>query len=278
MAENEKQPELKPARFGKVIKKSFSDIWDYLGLVIVSSAICTLILLLPGMLSLFLGHIPGAGTVVKVAGSFVVLLIFPPVLAGVFAMAYRIVYKRSPGLLDIALGFKDLLLHSWLIALINIVVIGILLTDIAFFFGLFGPLKGSLIGYIVGALSLYLLLMWMMMTMYQLPALVAQKPLGQQRGALPAVKKSFLLAIGNPGFTIKLFVVILGFSVLGILSVVAARISPIIGVFAVLSIVVMLVLYAGAVSIILTHALRELFIRYGVIEEPSDTPVDEWER
>jgi len=81
--------------------------------------------------------------------------------------------------------------------------------------------------------------------------------MGQRQGWLPAVKKSLLLAAGNLLFTIGLFVVTLGFGILCALSVIG-----------------MLALYVGAVSVLLTHALRELYVRYGVVEEPPEAVED----
>jgi hypothetical protein len=89
------------------------------------------------------------------------------------------------------------------------------------------------------------------------PAVAVQRPMGQRQGWLPAVKKSLLLAAGNLLFTIGLFVVTLGFGILCALSVIG-----------------MLALYVGAVSVLLTHALRELYVRYGVVEEPPEAVED----
>lgn len=276
--ENEEQVNLKPARLGRALKKGLRDTWDYLGLVLVASAIFTLVALLPAFGTLVETINPTARPWPEIVGSVLAVILLPLVLTGIFRMAYKIVYRDDPGITNIASGFGELLLSGWLLALINILVIGVLVVDIAFFFGRIGPLKGSWFGYIIGALSIYALIIWLMMAMYQLPTLVAQRPRGQREGAIAAVKKSFLLVMGNPGFTTELFIAILGTSILCVLSVIGARISPVVAVFAVLSILVMLVLYAGTVSILLTHALRELFIRYGVVEDQPDVVVDAWER
>jgi hypothetical protein len=255
---NEEQTGLPRARLGLALKKGFRDTYDYLGLVIGSTLISGFLVLASMFLrQLLAGHV--AGLWADIGWFAAIVLVGAPFLAGVFRMGYKIVYRDDPGLGDLVSGFRELLLGSWALAGINVFVVGMLLVDAAFFFGILGPLKGNVIGHALGALILYVLLMWCMMAMYQLPALAAQGPLGQRRGAVAAVKKSFLFVAHNPGFTIGLFVAILGFGILCILSVIG-----------------MLILSVGAASILLTHATRELFIRYGVVEEPEVPKDDSW--
>ncbi|MEN6371516.1 MAG: hypothetical protein ABFD64_05825 [Armatimonadota bacterium] len=259
----EEQVDISPARFGKALKKGFFDVYDRFGLTIAASLIWAVITAVP----LGLGWDLWTGNPSKfrifLAGLTIAVFIGTPVFAGIFKMAYKIVYHNDPGLGDILTGARELFLPSLSLALIDIAVISMLVIDALFFMGVFGPLKGKgNLGFsLAGILFLYLLVTWLMTVLYQLPVLAAQKPMGQRKGAVAAIKKSLLLAAHNPGFTIGLFVVILGFSILCAVSAFG-----------------MLILFAGTVSILLTHALRELYIRYKVIEEPPEIGEDKgWE-
>lgn len=255
--ENVEQMRLPPARFGRAMKKGFRDVYDYLGLVVASSLIWSLVWLGLAAGWYALSRAVGVSVGLAVGCSAAALIIVAPLGAGLCRMAYRIVYRDDPSLLDIPDGFRGLLLPSWALAGINAAVTVVLIADAAFFFGAFGPFRGSWVGFALGALCLYLLLVWLMTALYHLPVLAAQRPMGQRRGAVAVIKKSFVLAAHNPGFTIGLFVVTLG-----------------LGILCALSVIGMLILYAGAVSIILTHALRELFVRYEIVEESRETVED----
>jgi uncharacterized membrane protein YesL len=91
-----------------------------------------------------------------------------------------------------------------------------------------------------------------MAAQYQYSILVSQAPLSQPQSALAAIKKSLLLVLGNPGFTIILFVVTLGFGVLCFISGVG-----------------MILLFAGSTAILQANAVKELYARYGIEKAPS---------
>ena len=244
---------LKPISLGQVLKRGFSDAWDRLGLVVASSLVWSLSVIVP--ISIFS---LARNIYMFVAGLVVAWIISTPILIGIFRMAQKVVYRDDPSFGDVMGGFRVLRWSAYAMSAINIGTIAILSMDAVYFLGVTGQTKlPKLLTLGIGVLSVYVLVGWMLAMLYQSPALVAQKPFGQRPGAIQAIKKSWLLAIGNPVFTIGLFVVILGFSVLSALSVIG-----------------MLILYAGVVSIILTRALRELFVRYGVVEESSEENVD----
>lgn len=260
--DKEEQVDLSPTRFGKAVKKGFSDSYDRLGPMIAASLIWTVAVAVPLSIGWEIQRRTAAsGLWFILAGLVAAILVGTPVLAGIFRMAYKIAYHGDPGLGDIWSGARELLRPSLGLALINIGVITMLVVDAIFFMGLFGPFKGSLISSLVGILFLYLLAAWMMTALYHLPVLVAQRPMGQREGAVAAIRKSLLLAAHNPGFTFGFFVVILGFGILCAASVFG-----------------MLILFAGTVSVLLTHALRELYIRYKVVEDKPEIVEDKgWE-
>jgi hypothetical protein len=252
---NNEPIQLKPARLGRTLKKGFSDAYDRLGLVIVASIIWSVATLGPMAVAWEVQRrVHTHWLWIIVAGFAASVLIGTPILAGVFRMAYKIVYRDDPALIDIFIGARELFKAGYGLILLNIIIVGVIVTDIAFFFGWFGPLKGSVLAYVTGSIAIYLLLGWLAAAMYQMPILSAQKSLSQKEGAIPAIRKSLLLIMDNPGFTIGLFVVILGFSVLCVLSRVG-----------------MLILYVGTVSIVLTRALRELYVRYGMVEDTAES-------
>jgi hypothetical protein len=256
--DSEEQAALPAARLGRALKKGIADAYDRLGLMIASSIIWTVAVLAPAAIGAEIQRrIALGGIVYAAAGLGVAALVGSPLLAGVFRMAYRIAYRDDPSLADLLSGFRELLGASWALAAVNLVVVTVLAADAAFFFGMIGPLGRNWLFFGLGTVCLYVLLAWLMAALYQLPVLAAQRPMGQRQGWLPAVKKSLLLAAGNPLFTIGLFVVTLGFGILCALSVIG-----------------MLILYIGAVSVLLTHALRELYIRYGVVQEPPEAAED----
>jgi hypothetical protein len=257
METKEEYIQLQPASLGRVLKRGFADAYDRLGLTVASSLLWSIVVMLP--LAIGWGiqrRYPASSPWLIICGLIIGILISSPIMAGVFKMAQRIVYRDDPSLRDIIEGAREFLASGFALILLNIVVLGMFVVDIAFFAGLFGPLRDHRFLPAMFFVS-YLLLGWLMMMLYQMPALAAQKPLGQKEGVLSAVKKSFLLMSHNPGFTTGLFVVILGFSILCAVSGIG-----------------MLVLYIGTASIVQTHALRELFIRYGVVENVPDTVKD----
>jgi len=252
MEVKEEQIEIRPVSLSRTLSKGVSDVWDHLGLVVASSFIWTAAVTVPLSIGWELQRrLMTTGPWYLLAGLLAALLVGVPLLAGVFKMAYKMVYRDDPSLWDILSGFKELFIPGLGLVLVSLAVAVVLAVNIVFFFGIFGPLKGSFAGYAVGIFSLYLLLIWFAMALYQFPALAAQLLLEQKQGVFPAIKKSFLLVMHNPGFTAGVFVVILGLSILCVVSVIG-----------------MPLLFVGTVAILLTRVLREQFVRYGVIEEP----------
>lgn len=255
---SEERAKLLPASLGRALKRGFVDAWDRFGLVIASSFIWSFAVFVPVVVaSAVQRQLPRTWPFFTSLGLVVAVLIGTPLLAGVYHLAYKVVYRDDPTLGDILAGFRQMLGRSYALVAIDVIAVALFVLDAAFFFGMFGPIRGSLLFVSLGVLCLYGLLAWSMAAMYQFPLLTAQRPMGQREGTLSAVKKSILLFAHNPGFTSGVFVVILGFSALCAVSFIG-----------------MLVLYAGTVSIVLTHALRELYVRYGVVEEPQESEED----
>ena len=179
--------------------------------------------------------------------------------AGVFYHVDKSVYHEYPSLVDTWTGIKTLAWPAAKLFVLDLAVTTLLLGDAVFFltgrrnpaFAIFGVACG------------YAALVWMMTATYHLPLLVAQ--LRMESGPRPfvVVRKSCLLTLDNPGFTVGLFVVIIA---LAILCAVPAFIGA-------------AVFYLGAAAFVLTHALRELFVKYGIVEEEPEVIEDDgWPR
>ncbi len=258
MKREEKNLIPKPAKLGKALRSSVSAAWDNLGLVVLSSFIWAVLVLVPFSFGWDLQRRrPDFYPWPIVAGLIAGIILSSLILPGVFRIARKAAFHEQPELRDIALGAKDLFVSGLALTFANIIAVGVLATDAAFFFGFFGPLKGSGVFYILGMVVCYFLLTWVMVSMYHFPALLAQKPLEQKEGAAAAIKKSVLLFLGCPAYTLALFLVILSFTAICVLSVIS-----------------FFLLFAGTTAFMLTYSLRELFIRYGVIEDTPEAADD----
>jgi len=189
------------------------------------------------------------------------ILYFAPALAvawlaavGVFYYANRSVYHQYPSPADTWVGIRTLLVPALKLLIVDLVVTTILCGDAVFFL----RAKGSSLFPVLGVACGYGLFVWLMMLIYHLPLLVAQ--LGMESGPRPLVivRKSFLLLADNPGFTVGLF-----------LAIIALAVACVVPAF-----VGMALVYLGGAAFVLTHALRELFIRYGIVEEEPEVVQD----
>ena len=172
------------------------------------------------------------------------LALIAPLTAGVFHLANSVVKREDVGIADIFAGARSFLAASWKLAAAQLLVTIILAADVAFFFGLALATK-SFLYVILAALSLYALIFWGMMSLYQWPTLIEQRPT-----TVKTIYRSFLLTADNLLFTSYLFFVIILLSILCLAG--------------------MALLYMGAVAVMAASALRELHRKYGLAEiEPE---------
>jgi hypothetical protein len=247
----------KPASLNKALKLGFRGAYDSLGYVVgasfaafIASAVVFTVMGLIG------GRVRGAGPVGLV-------LIVPGLLAawlcavGIFYYVRKVIYHEHPAPADTWEGIRKLAVPAFALFVVDLLVTTLLVGDLAFF-GLAFRAKGGVAFAALAIISAYIALMWLLMSLYHLPVMVAQ--LGMESG--PRVKKilykSFLLTADNPGFTVGLFVVIIAFATL-------CALPAMLG---------MALLFPGAAAFLLTYSLRELFIRYGVVEEEPEIVED----
>jgi len=255
--DGEREGPVRPASLGNALKRGLGDLYDRLGMSMAGSFIWFLSTSAPIAAGLELARRNVFASVpLSAAAAF---LLGMPITAGCYEMARRIVTRDDPSLGDLKKGFCELYWPSLKLTLFDLIITGVLLADAAFFLGRMGPLKYVNTGLTlaVGTLFIYALLAWLMSALYHMPLLVWQRT-----GTLVILKRGFLLAMDNPGFTMGL---LFGMMLLTILCVLTA--------------VGMAVLFLGAAAILTTNCLRELFIKYGIIEEPPEVVEDRgWPR
>lgn len=241
------------ANLAKALRKGFGAAYENMGYVVFVSFVCFLLAVLCAWV---LGRIAGvirigvAEIALVIPGGLVVWL----VSVGVFYYAKKVVYYEYPALADTITGIRVLLSPAVGLFAIDFLVTMLLVGDtVALFLR-----RGSAVWQFLGVVCGYLSVIWLMSCMYHLPLLVKQ--LEMESGPRPVVvlRKSFLLMADNPGFTVSLFVVIIALAV----------------VCALPGFVGMALFYPGGTAFIITHALRELFIKYGIVEEEPEVVED----
>lgn len=254
-AMSEEKTTLPPARLGKALGQGFRAAYDSLGYVVAASfgtfLICACLLTLAGLSA---RHIKGP------AG---MLLIVPAMLAawlcevGILYFARKSLYEGHAMLSDTWEGIGKLLGPAIALFAADLAITAVLLGDAYFFLLAFRASGGAGLA-ALGVFFAYLSLVWVMMGLYHLPVLVAQLEMESGPRVKVVLYKSLLLAMGNPGFTLGFFVAIIAFAAL-------CALPGLLG---------MAILFPGAAAFLLTSALRELFIKYGVVEAEPDTVED----
>ena len=235
--------------FGKVLKRSIGDSYEYLGLMLLCSFtwLSTVIICAWIIRSIISANPLG---VIVIAGLLAVLAI-SPMTAGVFYVARQIVVRDEPSAGDLFRGFVRLMPGSWVLGASQIAITLVLLWNAWFYLS-----RGFPLG-ILGLFVIYLLLGWGMSCLYHYPILIEQNP-----GVIKILRRSFLLVLGSPAFTCEVFIAII---VLTCLCMATLFGLPL--------------LYAGMASVLQTRATRALLIKYEVLPpEPEPTPIpdDEW--
>lgn len=247
----------KPASLNKALKLGFRGAYDSLGYVVGASFVAFIgSAVVLTVMALIAGRVKGAGPVG-------LLLIVPGLLVawlcavGIFYYVRKAIYHEHPAPADTLEGIRRLAAPVLALFVVDLLVTTLLIGDLAFFVLAFRA-KGGAAFAALGIISAYIALMWLLMSVYHLPLLVAQLEMesGPRLGKI--LYKSFLLAADNPGFTVGLFVVIIAFATL-------CALPAMLG---------MALLFPGVAAFLLTCSLRELFIRYGVVEEEPEIVED----
>lgn len=251
----DEQTTLPPARLGKALARGFRASYDNLGYVVGASfanfLVCAVLLTIGGF------------TARQIHSPLGILVLVPAMLAawiaqvGMLRFARKVLYEGHATISDTWEGIGRWIGPAIALFFADLVITAVLVGDAAFFLMAFKARGGAGLA-ALGVLFGYGSLIWLMMAVYHLPMLVAQLEMDSGPGVKVVLRKSLLLAMGNPGFTLGFFVVIIGFTAL-------CALPAMLG---------MAILFPGAAAFLLTSALRELFIKYGVVEAEPDVIED----
>ena len=253
----DQQTTRKPASLNKALRLGFRASYDSLGYVVGASFAAFVLSALVFTLMAYISRQAGA------RGVLGLLLIVPGMLVawlaavGIFYYARKVIYHEHPTVSDTLQGIKLLAGPAITLFVVDLLISTVVLGDVTFFALAFRA-KGGIVLAALAIVSAYVSLMWLMMSLYHLPILVAQLTRESGPRLKVVLSKSFLLAADNPGFTVGLFVAIIAFAIL-------CALPALLG---------MALLFTGAAAFLLTSALRELFIRYGMVEEEPEIVED----
>ncbi|NLN75284.1 MAG: hypothetical protein GX139_03105 [Armatimonadetes bacterium] len=252
---DDQQTQQPSASLNRALKLGFKGAYDSLGYVAGASFMVFLATAAVfGIMRLVLPLLPSA---------FGVLLIIPVLFVawigtvGVFYYVKKSVFHEHPAPHDTLEGIKRLAVPAVLMFVADLLISTLLIGDVAFFVLAFRS-KGGIALAALSMLSAYIGLMWMLMCLYHLPVMMMQLEMESAPTPKKIIYKSFLLAADNPAFTVGLFVVIIAFATL-------CALPAMLG---------MALLFPGTAAFVLTYSLRELYIKYDVVEPESEVVED----
>lgn len=254
---SDEQQIVRPASLSRALKKGFREAYDHLGYTVLSSFFIFIVSSL--VFSLGWAAYRLSPSIAGIVLFLPAVLVYWLCMLGVFYYANKVVSHESPSVSDTLRGIRVLLLPAIPLFLVDLIISTVLLGDAVFFFRL-AVLRKTLAFNMAGVFFASITLIWLMMFQYHLPLLVAQLKIESGPRVGVVLRKSFLLLADNLGFTVGLFVVIIAFTALCVL-------PKFIGIA---------ILYPGVVAFLLTHALRDLFIKYGIVEEEPEVVEDRW--
>jgi hypothetical protein len=172
---------------------------------------------------------------------------------GIFSLIHRILTHEEVAYLHLWQDGAAMFGPALRLMLLQTAVAAILAVSIWFY------LKSNLwISKAALTVSCYGVLVWMMMLIYQWPALIAQEKglfdepdRPAKRGAFAAIRRSFYLALGRPFFTLALLAV-----------VIPATIAMAV------TVVIPALLWIGGIALVSTLATRALLIEFRVLPAP----------
>ena len=230
----------------KVLKKWLADSYEHLGLVLMCSFAWFGITL--GGVALITSLRSHPALVIGLLAGFWVIVVAPATSA-VFFLAKKMVTRDEPSLLDLVLGFRQFLTPSWMLGLAQVFLTLMIAVNAWFYLT-----HGGIALRILGVLAMYVLIIWMMSAIYHFPVLIEQRA-----GTFKIMKRGFLLALDNPGFTAGVFLAII-----------------LLTCFSAATLLGLPLLYMGMLSILETRALRAVFVRYELLQpEKEYKPEDE---
>jgi uncharacterized membrane protein YesL len=235
----------------RVLRKSVADAWSYLAFFVGANVIWVILLGLPLTL---LGRVA-----IKPVGFACGLALTAIAVSAGNAIVFHVTNRMARG--DISLrDFKgavaDHFLSSMALLAILLGVVGLGIFNVYFYVKVLSGPWWRLIGIIWG----YVIVMLALAMLYSYPLLVEQRC-----GALKAVKRSALLFLDNPRYTLGIAGALLLWTLLVILPVLAG-VRILVG----LSALVLCFIEAGLVALVANNALLELLRKYDRTEKERD--------
>ena len=137
---------------------------------------------------------------------FIPIITFPPALAGLWNVGNLLAHGKAATWADYFEGFRRYFWKAWRLALLNILIIVIVYTNIRFYTPGIAPfeISDNLSTWIRG-LFVAVALLWLLLQMYLMALLLEQE---DQRWRM-ALRNAAVLFIANPGFTIVLALLLL---------------------------------------------------------------------
>ena len=197
---------------GRVVRKFFWDSYDNLGIII-------------------LGNLLWFGLCLP-------LVTAPASTAALLSLTSRIVTGKRASVRDFWDGFRKYFLRSLSLGMICLLLLAMLISNL-FLYQHLGR-AGRVVVAFLGAVNLWVFLFFFLVEMYSLPLMVEQ-----DIGLRKSLKRSALLALDNPFFTIAIFIQVLAIFFLSVLSGIGV-----------------ILLMMGLISLLLSRALQELFAKY----------------
>jgi len=226
------------------VRRGFRAAYDSLGLVVASSL---------AIFCLAVGierAVNGLGGIIGLAVGAVGLCVAYVFASALTLHAHRMASHDYPCVGDIPGEVTRVALPALKLLLIDLVISVVVLGDTLFVFRI---ARGAL-GVIGLGFFLCASVLWLMMSVYHLPLLAAQFQMESGPRPFVVLRKSFLLTVDNPGFTLVVLVVIIA---LGAVCAVPAMVG-------------WAIFFPGAAAFLAVAALRELFVKYGVVESEPE--------
>lgn len=235
----------------RALRKSVADAWLYLAPLVGVNVGWVVLAGLPAGL---LGRLT-LGPAVLTSGAIATLL---TVAAG-NAVLFRVANRMAHGdlaLTDLRTALPELFVGSLVLLLVIVGILCVGAFNVYFYFKIVSGQWWRIIGIVWG----YVMLMFMIAMLYCYPLLTEQRS-----GPFRAIKRSLLLFLDNPGFTLGMAGAITLWTIVVLVPVVAA-LPVVVG----LSALVLCFVQAGLVALVANNALLELLRKYETMERAPD--------
>ena len=226
---------------GKVLRDSFWISYDHLGKLVAASALwfCISFGAIILAASIAQGVEPTARALILAAGIALSLVTVPSASAGILHFTSVLVLEKDAQIADIFRGIRRYVVRSILLCLMALIVWGVLVVNIVFYWEVVGP-KNFWLAAVLGGIAIWVFAFYNMMLVY-IPPLLVQK----QASMLATFRLAALLTLDNVRMTFGLY--------LSLVAILLLSCFTGVGIIVILS---------GVSGVILNVGYRELARRY----------------